>query len=112
MIEEIFYIEKQACRDSMVHRVDARVKLLAVLGIIVAVVAFPLSINLYLFGALLSVFFGVCWIISGISPWIYLKRLALILPFGISLIIFQIFFKNRYYVIFHPIFDLPLGIHV
>ena len=31
MIEELFYIEKQAYRDSFIHRLDARVKIIACL---------------------------------------------------------------------------------
>ena len=36
----------------------------------------------------------------------------MVLPFGLFIIIFQIFFTNRYYSVFHVIADLPLGIHI
>ncbi len=52
------------------------------------------------------------WALSGL-PWlVYAKRLVMVLPFGLFIIIFQIFFTNRYYSVFHVIADLPLGIHI
>jgi cobalt/nickel transport system permease protein len=36
----------------------------------------------------------------------------MVLPFGLFIIIFQIFFVNRYYSVFHVVVDLPLGIHI
>ncbi len=36
----------------------------------------------------------------------------MVLPFGLFIILFQIFFTNRYYSVFHVIADLPFGIHI
>ena len=36
----------------------------------------------------------------------------MVLPFGFFIIIFQIFFTNRYYPVFHVIANLPFGIHI
>ena len=94
MIDDLYAIEKSAYRDSVIHRLDARVKLVIALAGIVAIVAMPYSTRVYELGAILFAFFIVLWICSRLSPLIYLRRLLLILPFGIFLIGFQIFVKN------------------
>ena len=43
MIEDLFFIEKHAYRDSPVHRLDARVKILVTFAAIIAIVAVPHS---------------------------------------------------------------------
>ncbi len=112
MIDDLYLIEKHAYRSSIVHLMDARVKLLIVLAFIVAIVAVPYSVRVIELGAIFFAFFAGLWCCSRLSPLIYARRLVLILPFGIFLILFQIFFKNRYYDIFHPIATLPFGIEV
>ncbi len=112
MIEELFYIEKSAYRESFIHNLDARVKILGMFAIIIAMVAVPYSPLVFTVGILFFVFLLALWTLSGL-PWIfYAKRLCMVLPFGLFIIIFQIFFTNRYYSLFHVIADLPLGIHI
>jgi len=112
MIEELFYIEKSAYRDSFIHNLDARVKIVGMIALIIAMVAIPYSPMVFTIGAFFLVFLGVLWASSGL-PWqIYAKRLLMILPFGLFIILFQIFFTNRYYTVFHVIADLPFGIHI
>jgi cobalt/nickel transport system permease protein len=112
MIEELFYIEKSAYRDSFIHNLDARVKIVGMIALIIAMVAIPYSPMVFTIGAFFLVFLGMLWAGSGL-PWqIYAKRLLMILPFGLFIILFQIFFTNRYYTVFHVIADLPFGIHI
>jgi cobalt/nickel transport system permease protein len=112
MIEELFYIEKSAYRDSFIHQLDARVKIVGMIALIIAMVAIPYSPLVFTIGALFLVFLGVLWASSGL-PWqIYAKRLLMVLPFGLFIILFQIFFTNRYYTVFHVIANLPFGIHI
>jgi cobalt/nickel transport system permease protein len=112
MIEELFYIEKAAYRDSFVHQLDARVKIISMFSVIIAMVAIPYSPSVFIIGALFFTFLAVLWSLAGL-PWlIYVKRLLMVLPFGFFIIIFQIFFTNRYYPIFHVIANLPFGIHI
>jgi cobalt/nickel transport system permease protein len=112
MIEELFYIEKTAYRDSFVHDLDARVKILGMFAIIIAMVAVPYSPLVFTVGLVFFVFIAALWALSGL-PWlVYAKRLVMVLPFGLFIIIFQIFFTNRYYSVFHVIADLPPGIHI
>jgi len=112
MIEELFYIEKSAYRDSVIHTLDARVKILGMFAIIIAMVAIPYSPLVFSAGALFALFLIILWTLSGL-PWsAFLKRLLMVLPFGLFIIIFQIFFTNRYYPLFHAIASLPFGIHI
>jgi cobalt/nickel transport system permease protein len=112
MIEELFYIEKSAYRDSFIHNLDARVKIIGMIALIIAMVAIPYSPMVFTIGAIFLVFLGVLWAGSSL-PWqIYAKRLLMVLPFGLFIILFQIFFTNRYYTVFHVIADLPFGIHI
>ena len=112
MIEELQNIERQAMGNSRVHRLDARTKIILAFAAIIAMVAYPYSPDVIVPGVLLFAFFTVIWAFSGLSAVTYLKRLILILPFGIFIIIFQIFFENSRYDTFTPILNLPLGIHV
>jgi len=112
MIDELYFIEKHAYRQSIIHRLDARIKLLMALSVIVAIVAFPYSVKVIELGAIFFIFFLCLWVCTRLSPLVYLKRLIMILPFGIFLILFQIFFKNGYYDVFHPIAVFPLGITI
>ena len=112
MIEELFYIEKSAYRDSPIHALDARVKILGMFALIIAMVALPYSPLVITAGAAFFLLIALVWALSGL-PWrAFAKRLLVILPFGLFIIIFQIFFTNRYYPVFHPIASLPFGIHV
>ncbi len=112
MIEELFYIEKSAYRSSFIHTLDARVKIILAFGIIVAMVALPYSPVIFPVGGAFFAFFAFLWGLSSLPVATYAKRLAMVLPFGITIIFFQIFFTNRYYPLFHVIATLPFNIHV
>jgi cobalt/nickel transport system permease protein len=112
MIEELFYIEKAAYKDSHVHRIDARVKIVCAFSLIIAMVAVPYSPLVFWVGAIFFLFFLGIWLMSRLPVIILVKRLALVLPFGLFIIFFQIFFTNRYYSVFHVIANLPFGIHI
>ena len=112
MIDELFYIEKSAYRRSIIHSLDARVKLLVVFALIIATVALPYSPSVFAVTGFFLFFIAFAWSLSTLSPLLFLKRLATIMPFGLFIILFQIFLTNRYYSTFHIIANLPLGIHV
>jgi cobalt/nickel transport system permease protein len=112
MIEELFYIEKAAYRESFIHKLDARVKILGMFAIIISMVAIPYSTLVLSIGVIFFTFLTILWALAGL-PWtIYGKRLLMVLPFGFFIIVFQIFFTNRYYPVFHVIANLPFGIHI
>jgi cobalt/nickel transport system permease protein len=112
MIEELFYIEKAGYRNSCIHQLDARVKILGMFAVIIAMVAIPYSPLVFTVGVIFFTFLAALWAFSGLPWMIYARRLCMVLPFGLFVIIFQIFFTNRYYPVFHVIVNLPLGIHI
>lgn len=112
MIEELYAIEKQALKDSPVHNLDARVKIIICFSAIIAMVAYPYSVSAWISGTVLFAFFLLLWINSGFGLIAYIKRLILVLPFGIFIIIFQIFFKNSRYDTFSVLFSFPPGINI
>ena len=112
MIEELFFIEKQAYHDSFIHRLDARVKILLAFSVIIAMVAVPYSTMVYTVGAIFFAFFVIVWAASRTSPVVYGKRLLAIVPLSGIIIVFQIFFKNKYYTDYTVLWSLPLGINI
>jgi cobalt/nickel transport system permease protein len=112
MIEELFQIEKHAYKDSYIHRLDARVKILLAFAVIIAIVSVPYSIMVYTVGAIFFLFFLVLWTLTRLSPRVYLQRLLAIVPLWGIVIFFQIFLKNKYYTDYHAIISLPFGIAV
>jgi len=112
MIEELFQIEKHAYKDSFVHRLDARVKILLAFAVIIAIVSIPYSTMVYTIGGIFLVFFACLWAATRLSPAIYFHRLIEIVPLWGVVIFFQIFLKNRYYTDYHTVLALPFGIAV
>jgi cobalt/nickel transport system permease protein len=112
MIEDLFFLERQAYRDSFVHRLDARVKILACFAAIIAIVAVPYSTAVYLAGGVLFLFFLALWALSRVPPAVYAKRLAVIVPVWGIVILFQIFVTNPYYTEFHAVATLPFGVNI
>ncbi len=112
MIEELYAIEQESYRDSIVHRLDARVKLIITIAAIIAVVSYPFEENLYLVSCGFLFLLLILFALSQTSLRTYLIRLAMILPFGFFIIVAQIFFKNPRYTEFTVLLDLPFGIAV
>jgi len=112
MIEELFLIEKDAYKDSPVHRLDARVKIVIAFAAIIALVAVPYSTMIYSVGALFFLFFCLLWACTRLSPVIYARRALAIIPLWGVIIFFQIFLKNRYYTTYDVVMSLPLGINI
>ncbi|WP_245618673.1 cobalt ECF transporter T component CbiQ [Methanogenium cariaci] len=76
-------------------------------------VAMPYSTAVYPLALCWFVLFAVWWSLSGLSPRVVLWRYLMTLPFGLFIIVFQIFFKNPYYEVFTPpIVTFPLGITI
>jgi len=112
MIEELFQIERESYGDSVIHQLDARIKILIAFAAIIALVAVPYSPMIYSVGAVFFVFFAVLWCCTRLSPVIYAKRLLTIVPLWGIIIFFQIFLKNRYYTDYHVVMSLPFGISI
>lgn len=112
MIEELFQIERDAYKDSPIHRLDARVKIVLAFAAIIALVAVPYSPMIYSVGAVFFLFFCVLWGLTRLSPVVYAKRLLAIVPLWGIIIFFQIFLKNRYYTTYDVVMSLPFGINI
>jgi cobalt/nickel transport system permease protein len=114
MIEELFQIERDAYRDSVIHRIDARVKIVIAFAAIIALVAVPYSERdmVCTVGALFLLFSCALWCCTRLSFATFLRRLWAIVPLWGIIIFFQIFLKNRYYTDFHVVVSLPLGVNI
>ena len=112
MIEDLFFIEKQAYHDSFIHRLDARVKIILAFAAIIAIVAVPYSTAVYAAGVVLFLLFALLWALSGVSPMVYAKRLLVIVPLWGIVILFQVFVTNPYYTEFHVVATLPFGVNI
>jgi len=112
MIEELFRIERDALKDSVIHRLDARVKIAIAFAAIIALVAVPYSTMIFTVGIIFYVFFCVLWACTRLSPIIYAKRALAIIPLWGVIIFFQIFLKNRYYTTYDVVMSLPFGINI
>ncbi|ADP77596.1 cobalt ABC transporter, inner membrane subunit CbiQ [Methanothermus fervidus DSM 2088] len=102
-IDDIIFIEKDAKKNSPIHNLDPRVKLIIFIFLVVYAVHTQsfyvlIALELYLF---LLIF------ISKLDFITFLKRLLLVLPFGGFIAIFQIFIRPG-----HILLSLPLGIHI
>lgn len=112
MIDELFSIEKDAYRDSIIHRLDARVKIIITFAAIIALVAIPYSTMIYSVGAIFFAFVLLLWLCTRLPPINFVKRIMAIVPLWGVIIFFQIFLKNRYYAEYHVLYSLPFGISV
>jgi cobalt/nickel transport system permease protein len=112
MIEELFDIERYAYRDSIFHRLDSRVKIIVVFAAIIAMVSVPYSPMVLTVGAIFFIFFVMLWILTRLSPVVYLARALLIIPLWGVVILFQIFIKNPYYTVYTTVYVLPFGINI
>jgi len=112
MIEELFTIERDAYKDSVIHRLDARVKITIAFAAIIALVAVPYSPMIFTVGAIFFGFFCILWLCTRLSLVIYAKRVLSIVPLWGIIIFFQIFLKNKYYTDYTVVMSLPFGINI
>ncbi|HJJ54457.1 MAG TPA: energy-coupling factor transporter transmembrane component T [Methanocorpusculum sp.] len=114
LIDELFSIEREAGKNSPIHDMDARIKLIICICGLLGAVFMPYTgtsqslIPWETAIALLALFvlFTTIYLLSGATLRYYLLRLCLILPFGILVIVLQPFFFNPYYDVYHAIFTL------
>ncbi|MGL6299048.1 MAG: cobalt ECF transporter T component CbiQ [Methanobacteriaceae archaeon] len=98
-----YSIEKESMKDSVLHRIDGRIKLIITLVIVIfAVITKEVSMLL-----LLESYLIILVLISKISISYFLKRVAIILPFGGLIALFQLFFVEGTVV-----YILPFGITI
>lgn len=105
-------IEREAYKDSPVHRLDGRIKILAIIAIIVFAVSLPrMDEANFMKLAILELYLISLIAIARLNPAYTIMRFLVILPFGLAIIIIQPFIRQPFIETFtvYPI-DLPLGI--
>ncbi|NOZ76167.1 MAG: cobalt ECF transporter T component CbiQ [Euryarchaeota archaeon] len=109
---ELFDIEREALKDSPVHRLDGRVKIVSFLLVVLIAVfigrsgqgGFAQRMEAL---ALLEAFILAVLVAGGLSPSLFVKRVLLILPFGGAIALLKPFIEGG-----TPLYVLPLGLTV
>lgn len=112
MIEELFEIERLAYGDSPLHRLDARVKILVCFSAIIALVAFPRGEGTFALALAFALLLAVLLTVSRVRARSFLARMLAILPFGLTILLFQVFFPAAPVASPTIVATLPLGIDV
>ena len=112
MIEDLFEMERLAYGDSPLHRVDARVKIVVCFGAIIALVAFPRGPGMLPLALAFAVLLVTLLAVSRVRVRSFLLRMAAILPFGLSILLFQVFFPAVPVASPTVVATLPFGIVV
>lgn len=105
-------IEREAYKDSPVHRLDGRAKILATIAIIVFAVSLPrMDETNFMKLAILEIYLISLMAIARLNPLYTIMRFLSILPFGLAIVLIQPFVRQPFIESFtvYPI-DLPLGI--
>jgi len=109
MIEEIYAIEALAMGKTWVHQLDARLKIILAFSMMIAMVSYPIRPDVWILGLIIMIPCAVLWFSAKFPFGTYFRRLLLILPFGIFIILFQIFFPNQLFETTTILYSLPLG---
>lgn len=109
---DLLDIEREASRDSIIHRIDGRIKIVSFLLIVLFAVFIGRS-GEFVFAhrmsglGVLEIYLLAILLVAGLNKSLFLKRVVLILPFGGAIVAFKPFIEDG-----SPIFTFPLGITV
>jgi len=104
-------IEREAHKNSPIHRLDGRVKILLTLFIILYAVSLPrIDDTNFTKLAILEAYLITLILIAGLNPVFALVRYLMILPFGGGIAAIQPFFKQTFVDTHTLLYQLPLGI--
>jgi cobalt/nickel transport system permease protein len=107
---DLLDIEREALKESPIHRLDGRVKIISFLLIVLFAVFIGRS-GQGTFGqrmealAVLEAYLLIVLVGGGLSPSLFVKRVLLILPFGGAIALLKPFIQGG-----TPLYTLPLGI--
>jgi cobalt/nickel transport system permease protein len=87
----LYTIEKESFKKSLIHSIDPRIKLISILLIILTATL----LNSVYSMILIEFYLMLLILLSRISPSYIIKRILLILPFGVFLAIFQPFIRGE-----------------
>ncbi|MDK2938242.1 MAG: cobalt/nickel transport system permease protein [Methanolobus sp.] len=107
-------IEREAYKNSPIHRLDGRAKILAVIAIIVFAVSLPrMDETNFSKLIILELYIITLMAIARLNPVYTIMRFLSILPFGLAIVLIQPFVRQPFIDSFtvYPL-DLPLGITV
>lgn len=107
-------IEREAYKNSPIHRLDGRAKILVVIAIIVFAVSLPrMDETNFSKLIILELYLITLMAIARLNPVYTIMRFLSILPFGLAIVLIQPFVRQPFINSFtvYPL-DLPLGITV
>jgi len=96
-------IEQESWKDSIIHKLDGRIKLISIILIIV----YAVYTTDFLILLLLEIYILILLLLSKVSISYFAKRVLVILPFGGFIAIFQPFIKEGLIL-----YTLPLGLTI
>ena len=92
-----------------VHRLDARLKIILAFSAIIAMVSCPIRLEVWISCLIVMIPCALLWLSAKFPLGTYVRRLFLILPFGVFVLVFQIFFPNQFFEGATILYSLPLG---
>lgn len=106
-------IEREAYKDSLLHTMDGRIKIIMTLAVIIYAVSLPRldTASIERLGILWLYLIGLM-IIARLNLIYAAARLAIALPFGLGISVLQPFIRQPFIDDFTVIYVLPLGITV
>ena len=107
-------IERESYKDSPVHRLDPRIKLIFALAIIVYAVSLPRIHEKNTIRLLaMEVYLMLLVLVAGLDLKYFFLRILAILPFGLGVAIIQPFLRPSFVENYTPYpLDLPLGLSI
>ena len=104
-------IERESYKDSPVHRLDGRVKILATIAIIVFAVSLPrIDDSNFIRLAAIEVYLLSLILLARLNLFYVLIRFLAVLPFGLAMVVIQPFVRQPFIDTFTVIAEFPLGI--
>jgi cobalt/nickel transport system permease protein len=109
---ELLDIEREALKDSIIHKIDARVKVVSFILIVLFAVFIgrsgeSLFVHRMMGLGMLEIYLLAILFVAGLNKSLFLKRVALILPFGGGIVALKPFIEDG-----TILYALPLGITV
>ncbi len=109
----LYDIERESYRESLLHNMDGRVKMLMTLVVIIYAVSLSrLDIVTIERLVVLWLYLVALIIVAGLNPVYVAARIAIALPFGLGVSVLQPFIRQPFITEFTVLYHLPLGITV
>jgi cobalt/nickel transport system permease protein len=104
-------IERESYKDSPVHSLDGRVKIIATIAIIVFAVSLPrIDDSNFIRLAIIELYLLILILLARLNILYVFLRFIAVLPFGLAMILIQPFVRQPFIETFTVYAELPLGI--